>query len=80
VLAHSYEDGLVERAQRDVMCVALDREGWGIVMEEGDEEGMLAGGGRVLEVRDLKGAHDWVWEDGEQVARLLGDAVVRLVE
>jgi kynurenine formamidase len=84
VLAHSYEDELVERAQRDVMCVALDREGWAIVMEEGDDEGVLGSSGgsgrRVLEVRDLKGSHDFVWEDGEQVARLLGDAILRLVE
>ena len=81
VLAHSYEDELVERAQRDVMCVALDREGWAIVMEEGDDEGVLGAGSarRVLEVRDLKGSHDFVWEDGEQVARLLGDAIARLV-
>jgi kynurenine formamidase len=34
----------------------------------------------VLEVRDLKGVHDFVWRDGEQLARLLGDAVLRLVE
>jgi kynurenine formamidase len=80
VLAHSYEDELVERAQRDVMCVVLDREGWAIVMEEGDDEGVLGKRGRVLEVRDLKGAHDFVWRDGEQLARLLGDAVLRLVE
>jgi kynurenine formamidase len=80
VLAHSYEDELVERAQRDVMCVVLDREGWAIVMEEGDDEGVLGKRGRVLEVRDLKGVHDFVWRDGEQLARLLGDAVLRLVE
>jgi kynurenine formamidase len=80
VLAHSYEDELVERAQRDVMCVVLDRQGWAIVMEEGDDEGVLGTRGRVLEVRDLKGVHDFVWRDGEQLARLLADAVLRLVE
>ncbi|KAJ4338388.1 hypothetical protein N0V87_003931 [Didymella glomerata] len=80
VLAHSYEDELIERQQRDVMCVALDREGWGIVMEDGDGEANIGAGSRVLEVRDLKGGHDWIWEDGEQVANLLADVVGRLVK
>ncbi len=80
VLAHSYEDELIERQQRDVMCVALDREGWGIVMEIGDGEANVGDASRVLEVRDLKGGHDWIWEDGEQVARLLADVVERLVK
>lgn len=79
VLAHSYEDELIERQQRDVMCVALDREGWGIVMEDGDGEAEIGESSRVLEVRDLKGGHDWIWEDGEQVAKLLADVVERLV-
>lgn len=78
VLAHSYEDELIERQQRDVMCVALDREGWGIVVEEGDGEAEVGERSRVLEVRDLKGGHDWIWEDGEQVAKLLADVVERL--
>jgi kynurenine formamidase len=78
VLAHSYEDELVERTQRDVMCVALDREGWSIVMEDGDEEADVGTGGRVLEVRDVKGTHDFVWEDGEQSARLIEEVVGRL--
>lgn len=80
VLAHSYEDELVERAQRDVMCVALDREGWAIVMEDGDEEADVGGEKRkrVLEVRDIKGKHDFVWEDGEQSARLIAEVVERL--
>ncbi|KAH6614921.1 Alpha/Beta hydrolase protein [Boeremia exigua] len=80
VLAHSYEDELIERQQRDVMCVALDREGWSIVMEVGDGEAEVGEGSRVLEVRDLKGGHDWIWEDGEQVAMLLADVVERLVK
>lgn len=79
VLAHSYEDELIERQQRDVMCVALDREGWGIVMEDGDGEAEIGEGSRVLEVRDLKGGHDWIWEDGEQVAKLAAEVVERLV-
>ncbi|KAF2034839.1 alpha/beta-hydrolase [Setomelanomma holmii] len=78
VLAHSYEDELVERAQRDVMCVALDREGWSIVMEDGDEEANIAEGKRVLEVRDIKGGHDFVWEDGEECAKLIVEVVQRL--
>lgn len=80
VVCHSYEDELVERAQRDVLCVAMDRQGWSIVMEDGDEEDEVAGQEerRVLNVRDVKGAHDWVWEDGEQIARLVAEVVERL--
>jgi kynurenine formamidase len=79
VICHSYEDELVERAQRDVMCVALDREGWSIVMEVGDEEDEVrAEGRRVLNVRDLKGGHDWIWEDGAQIATLIAEVVGRL--
>ncbi|UPX10776.1 uncharacterized protein EKO05_0001415 [Ascochyta rabiei] len=80
VLAHSYQDELIERQQRDVMCVALDREGWSIVMEEGDGEAEVGENSRVLEVRDLKGGHDWIWEDGAQVAKLLADVVARLTK
>ena len=80
VLCHSYEDELVERAQRDVMCVALDREGFNIVMEVGDDEDEVkAEGRRVVNVRDLKGGHDWIWEDGKQIAILAAEAVERLV-
>lgn len=79
VICHSYEDELVERAQRDVMCVALDREDWSIVMEAGDDEDEVsAEGRRVLNVRDLKGGHDWIWEDGKQIATLLSEVVERL--
>jgi kynurenine formamidase len=79
VICHSHEDELVERAQRDVMCVALDREGWSIVMEVGDEEDEVrAEGQRVLNVRDLKGGHDWIWEDGTQIATLIAEVVRRL--
>jgi len=80
ILCHSYEDELVERAQRDVMCVALDREGWNTVMEVGDEEDQVkAEGRRVVNVRDLKGGHDWIWKDGKQIAMLAAEAVERLV-
>ncbi|KAL6708495.1 hypothetical protein ACN47E_002758 [Coniothyrium glycines] len=79
VVCHSYEDELVERGQRDVLCVALDREGWSIVMEEGDEEDEVrAEGSRVLNVRDLKGGHDWIWEDGVQIAKLIAEIVQRV--
>jgi hypothetical protein len=33
-----------------------------------------------VEVRALKGTHDWVWEDGEQVAGLIDNVVGRLLE
>ncbi|EUC47456.1 hypothetical protein COCMIDRAFT_90070 [Bipolaris oryzae ATCC 44560] len=79
LICHSYEDELVERAQRDVMCVALDRQGWSIVMEAGDEEDEVrAEGRRVLNVRDLKGGHDEIWEDGKQIATLVAEVVQRL--
>jgi kynurenine formamidase len=78
VLAHSYDDELVERAQRDVMCVTLDREGWSIVMEDGDEEADMGAGGRVLEVRDIEGKHDFGWRDGVQSAKLIAEVVERL--
>jgi kynurenine formamidase len=77
ILAHSYDDELVERAQRDVMCVALDRQGWSIVMEDDDEEGR-GDGKRVLEVRDIQGTHDFVWEDGVECAKLIAEVVARL--
>jgi kynurenine formamidase len=35
-------------------------------------------GRRVLEVRDIRGAHDFVWEDGEQSAMLIAGVVERL--
>ncbi len=80
MVCHSYEDELVERAQRDVLCVALDREGWSLVMEDGDEEDVVKGEeARVLNVRDVKGGHDWIWEDGEQIARLIAEVVGRFV-
>ncbi|EOA81851.1 hypothetical protein ACJQWK_05262 [Exserohilum turcicum] len=79
VMCHSYEDDLVERAQRDVMCVALDREGWSIVMEAGDEEDEVRREGRrVLNVRDLRGTHDFIWRDGNQMATLITEVVQRL--
>ena len=80
VLCHSYEDELVERMQRDVMCVALDREGWSIVMEVGDQEDEVrAEGRRVLNVRDLQGRHDWIWEDGKQIATMVLEVIQRLI-
>ena len=68
VLGHSHEDELVEGAQRDVMCVALAREGWSVGAE----------GRRALEVRELKGAHDFLWRDGRQVAQLIAEVILRL--
>jgi kynurenine formamidase len=79
VLAHSHSDEMVERAQRDVMCVALDREGWSIVMEDGDEEAIVQEGRRVLEVRDIKGPHDFIWENGEESAKLIAEVVDRMM-
>jgi kynurenine formamidase len=32
----------------------------------------------VLEVRDIQGTHDFVWEDGVECAKLIAEVVARL--
>lgn len=66
VLAHSAEDELVEEEQRAVMARRLEEEGW--TLEEGS-------GKRTVELRDLKGGHDEIWEDGSQIAELIAEVV-----
>jgi kynurenine formamidase len=66
-LAYSPEDELVEAEQRDVMLARLKECGW--------EEGELGDSGRVVEVRDISGSHDSMWEEGgviaEEIIRVL---------
>ncbi|KAF2746578.1 alpha/beta-hydrolase [Sporormia fimetaria CBS 119925] len=69
VLAWSEEDELVEREQREEMVAVLQSCGW-------DREG----GKKVVECVDLKGGHDFVWEDGKEMAGLFGKVVRGIVE
>lgn len=78
VLGHSEGDELVEGQQREEMVGVLRGQGW-VVRKEGEggkEEGDKRK--RVVEVRDLKGGHDEVWEDGRQIAELIAEVVGRL--
>ncbi|KAH7130811.1 hypothetical protein B0J11DRAFT_524150 [Dendryphion nanum] len=68
VLAWSREDELVEEDQRDEMETVFHRDGWGGLGREK----------RVVERRDIKGAHDFVWEDGADLASLVGEVVRRV--
>ncbi|KAF1356931.1 Alpha/Beta hydrolase protein [Delphinella strobiligena] len=67
VLAHSREDELVEWEQVELVRGVLEQQGWGR-------------GGRRLEMLELRGRHDEVWEEGGEVARAVEVAVGRSVE
>jgi kynurenine formamidase len=69
VLAYSPDDELIEPQQREVMVARLMLCGW---VERGQK------GERVVEVKDLTDGHDEVWQDGRQVAGLIGEAVGRM--
>ncbi|KAJ4296394.1 hypothetical protein N0V90_006439 [Kalmusia sp. IMI 367209] len=73
VLGWSAEDVLVEKEQRDNMLKRYLEKGW---VRKGDEA--EAGSEKVVEVRDLTGGHDEVWEDGRQIAGLVAEVVERL--
>lgn len=70
VLGQSEEDELVEWEQVEAMEGVLKRQGWA-----GDGAGE---GERVIVVKKMKGAHDFVWEDGAQVAMLVEEVVRQL--
>ncbi|KAF2797189.1 hypothetical protein K505DRAFT_200210, partial [Melanomma pulvis-pyrius CBS 109.77] len=70
VLAYSPADELIEPGQRAGMLARLRECGW---VER--REGRGVEGERIVEAVDLTGGHDEVWEDGRQVAVLIGDAV-----
>ncbi|EON61185.1 hypothetical protein W97_00397 [Coniosporium apollinis CBS 100218] len=67
VLGQSSEDELVDGGQRDAMVETL--------REEGFEEG---GADKELVVLDMKGKHDEVWENGEEIVRAIEVALDRL--
>ncbi|PSN59755.1 alpha/beta-hydrolase [Corynespora cassiicola Philippines] len=69
VIAYSPEDELIEGEQGDAMLSRFKEEGW----VEGGE------GDRVVESKALKGGHDWIWEDGVQIANLIAEVVKRIV-
>ncbi|KAF2706552.1 hypothetical protein K504DRAFT_458949 [Pleomassaria siparia CBS 279.74] len=69
VLAWSLQDELIEGQQREVMLARLKACGWG-------ERGQ--GYERVVEAKDLTDGHDQVWQDGRQIATLIGEAVGQL--
>ena len=64
VLAHSREDELVEWEQVELQQKALQAQGW--------ESGK---GVRRVELIELRGKHDEVWEDGKELARAIQLAV-----
>lgn len=67
VLAHSPDDELVEEEQRVVLLKRLEKDGWA-----------RGKGERVLELKNLKGGHDEIWEEGTQIAQLIAEVVSRL--
>jgi kynurenine formamidase len=70
VLGHSAEDELVEAAQRDVMLNKLKREGWT------DKDNNARS--RVVKVKNLKGGHDEIWQNGLQIAEVINEVVSSL--
>ncbi|KAF2189438.1 alpha/beta-hydrolase [Zopfia rhizophila CBS 207.26] len=70
LLCHSDEDELVEGGQVESMVGCLRECGW---REETDWNEA-----RVVEVRKLKGKHDWIWEDGTQIKGLIEELVEQL--
>ena len=72
VLGQSEEDELVEWEQVEAMEGVLKRQGWA---GDGEGEGQ---GERVIVVKKIKGVHDFVWEDGAQVAMLIEEVVRQL--
>ncbi|KAF2003321.1 hypothetical protein P154DRAFT_520275 [Amniculicola lignicola CBS 123094] len=81
VMVHSDEDELVEWGQVFGFQEKLVREEWkdssNVEWEKigGDEGGDKQ---RGLVVRKARGAHDWVWEDGRQIAVIIGKVVAGL--
>jgi kynurenine formamidase len=69
VLAYSASDELIEPQQRAIMAARLKDCGW---VERGQA------GERIVEMKDLTQGHDEVWQDGQQVAGLIGEAVGRM--
>lgn len=68
ILAHSPEDELVEPEQKDAILKRLRECGWTQVTHH------LASNA-IVQVRTLSGKHDFIWEDGAQVAELIAQAI-----
>jgi hypothetical protein len=74
VIGYSAEDELVERKQGEDMLRCLKEVGWCIGQQAGGAGNPEKRRG-VVEYRELKGSHDFAWEDGEQIARLILETV-----
>lgn len=70
VVGYSGEDELVEREQGELLVKRLVGEQQGWAQESGAE--------RVVDVKELRGTHDFVWRDGRQIADLIAEVVEQL--
>jgi hypothetical protein len=79
LLGWSPDDTLVDEPEADNMARRLQEQD-GFVMEEEEEQGKGEGEGskRLLLMKDLKGDHDEIWQDGEHVARMVRIALRKL--
>lgn len=72
VLGYSAEDELVEPQQRELMMANYLNEGWERSSEDGEA------GVNAVEARNLRLAHDELWENGEQIASLIAEIVEKI--
>lgn len=78
VVSHSPDEELVEPEQSDLMRAELPRQGWQVIMGEESLDSKLEPGKRVVNVASIKGAHRFVWNDGQQTASLISRVVRKL--
>ncbi|KAF2199019.1 alpha/beta-hydrolase [Delitschia confertaspora ATCC 74209] len=94
VLCHSDEDELVEWGQVESLVRRLRDCEWrvrgsewdGVEVDEGLQGDLERGEGdsrrghprREMFIKKLKGEHDWIWEEGTQIAKLIEEAVERV--
>jgi len=71
VLAHSRSDGLVDWSQVEVMKGVLDAH-----QDGGDGET----GGIDVRLLEIKGAHDEVWAQGDELAKAVAQAVKEMIK
>ncbi|KAF2272546.1 alpha/beta-hydrolase [Westerdykella ornata] len=74
MLAHSPYDELVEKEQDEAMLRSLKSSGWTAV-----EENYSQSQRGLVECRNLSGSHDFVWEEGSQVAELISEVIPRVI-
>ncbi|KAF2257760.1 alpha/beta-hydrolase [Lojkania enalia] len=72
LLCHSPDDRLVEGEQASGMLTQFEACGW-----ESDGSGDVKGA-RLVQMRRLEGGHDWIWEDGRQIAKVIEEVVERI--